>query len=586
MLRTGECDRCVVLEENFKTHQHQNLQLIAKLKNEKNSLEDENRKLHTELQKLKMSRSELHEASPQEEEEGIIPDSPILSSSLPVVNRLKKRKNINKNKHVRYAEMPLPKSNTSLFDEINKEPTRNPGWGEVLVPNTCEMDASQISVSEEVNNDGEEVIAETCGFELLDKRPMKMETSARQQSSTKTRWKHEGRLKSHCSSHSSTLIHSADSTTERSPSLLPSVKRFSEDGSVWKAKRIKQESDHEVQEGNKQGTHEGSDKEEESRHLQPELLNQATSSASNQSVKKELLDIKVQSAQAETSRQKSNVSFVSPTFKKPNSKVKKDADGAGQKGSPLQDLNASHGQPEGKPAEKKHTVENMWSLDPALALSMYDSEWRRDEEMEEEQHLADTDCTWVSHSLLQGQRHNVMDREDNVPGLGMKANDSLDMLFETTANGEYKSFTSSRGGQSQPCDEEEEEEEEEDDDEQDLCENSARQSKARHPTFPHVAVIRKKDERRKLKGTTCKECEIYYAHLPEEEKQKKLSACSRHRFLYIPPCTPENFWEVGFPSTQTCIDRGYIKEDKNPEARLRRRQPLTALFSPKQSQQD
>uniref|UniRef100_A0A3P8SKY8 DNA endonuclease activator Ctp1 C-terminal domain-containing protein n=1 Tax=Amphiprion percula TaxID=161767 RepID=A0A3P8SKY8_AMPPE len=74
--------------------------------------------------------------------------------------------------------------------------------------------------------------------------------------------------------------------------------------------------------------------------------------------------------------------------------------------------------------------------------------------------------------------------------------------------------------------------------------------------------------------------------MPEEEKQKKLSACSRHRFLYIPPCTPENFWEVGFPSTQTCIERGYIKEDKNPQARLRRRQPLTALFSLKQSQQE
>lgn len=30
----------------------------------------------------------------------------------------------------------------------------------------------------------------------------------------------------------------------------------------------------------------------------------------------------------------------------------------------------------------------------------------------------------------------------------------------------------------------------------------------RHPKFAHVAVVRKKDERRKLKGTTCKECEI------------------------------------------------------------------------------
>lgn len=51
----------------------------------------------------------------------------------------------------------------------------------------------------------------------------------------------------------------------------------------------------------------------------------------------------------------------------------------------------------------------------------------------------------------------------------------------------------------------------------------------------------------------------YYAHLPEEEKEKKLSACSRHRFLYIPPSTPENFWEVGFPSTQTCIKRGDLQ---------------------------
>uniref|UniRef100_A0A8C2ZHE6 DNA endonuclease activator Ctp1 C-terminal domain-containing protein n=2 Tax=Cyclopterus lumpus TaxID=8103 RepID=A0A8C2ZHE6_CYCLU len=110
--------------------------------------------------------------------------------------------------------------------------------------------------------------------------------------------------------------------------------------------------------------------------------------------------------------------------------------------------------------------------------------------------------------------------------------------------------------------------------------------KAGRPTFAHVAVIRKKDERRKLKGTTCKECEIYYAHLPEEAKQKKLSACSRHRYLYIPPCTPENFWEVGFPSTQTCIERGYVREEKSPQARTRRRQPLNALFSPKQKQEE
>uniref|UniRef100_A0A674PIR3 DNA endonuclease activator Ctp1 C-terminal domain-containing protein n=2 Tax=Takifugu rubripes TaxID=31033 RepID=A0A674PIR3_TAKRU len=158
------------------------------------------------------------------------------------------------------------------------------------------------------------------------------------------------------------------------------------------------------------------------------------------------------------------------------------------------------------------------------------------------------------------------------------------MLFDTTACGEYKSFNGSQRGQSQLSEEEEEQEEDPEDHETSLRQRNG--NKAQGPTFAHVAVIRKKDERRKLKGTTCKECEIYYAHLPEEEKQKRLSACSRHRFLYIPPSTPENFWEVGFPSTQTCIKRGYIKEDKNPRARPRRRQPLNALFSPKATQEE
>ena len=31
---------------------------------------------------------------------------------------------------------------------------------------------------------------------------------------------------------------------------------------------------------------------------------------------------------------------------------------------------------------------------------------------------------------------------------------------------------------------------------------------SRNPTFAHIAVIRKKDERQKLKGSTCKECDI------------------------------------------------------------------------------
>ncbi|XP_039892123.1 DNA endonuclease RBBP8 isoform X4 [Simochromis diagramma] len=567
-LRAAECDRCSILEENMKNGQQQNLRLLEKLKNERNLLEDENNKLRAELQKLKSSRSESKEASPAEQEEGVIPDSPILPSSLPVVNRLKKQKNNDQMKRVRYAEVPLPQSNNSLFNGLYKDlegATKNPGRAEVLVPNTCEMDASQIS--NDVTEDEEEAaIAETCGLELIEKQQMNLRKAPSQQRSFSTLWKQDVRL-------------NPDSTSKGSPSLLPRIKRFAEGGSVCRAKRVKEGSP-EVQERSQRGLQEDADNQEEGERLQREQISQTAISVSNPSIKKEQLDRKVQSGHNMSTSQKPSASCSSPAFKKPKMKVKLDADG--KKRTPLQDLNASQGQCEAKDADRKHTVEPTWSVDPALALSMYDSEWKGDEEIDERQHhveMADTDCTWVSHSLLQRQREK--DR-DSVFGLGEKANDSLDMMFDTTAYGEYKSCNSSHLGQSQPCDRDDDEEEAIGD----PPEDGACQSKARHPAFAHVAVVRKKDERRKLKGTTCKECEIYYAHLPEEEKQKKLSACSRHRFLYVPPCTPENFWEVGFPSTQTCIERGYIKEEKNPEARLRRRQPLNALFSPKRNKEE
>lgn len=135
---------------------------------------------------------------------------------------------------------------------------------------------------------------------------------------------------------------------------------------------------------------------------------------------------------------------------------------AGRRAKPLQEQNSSRGQQKGKGRECSGTIvtdsikdaaEPTWSIDPALAVSMYDTEevqWH-----DEEQHhgeLADTDCTWISHSVLQ-----------RSAGLGQKANDSLDMLFDTTAYGEYKSFNGSQRGQSQLSDEEEEQGEEEED---------------------------------------------------------------------------------------------------------------------------
>ncbi|XP_061570040.1 DNA endonuclease RBBP8 [Cololabis saira] len=649
-LRAGECQRCAVLEETLKSSQGQNQQQISNLsefypteradhlpkntvcsstdviceifksrkedeltaalqtfvsavvllfkhllrlsvlsvncaESERNDLEDDKTQLQAELQKLEASLLELKEDSSPEQEDGVIPDSPILSSSLPATNRLKKLKHVDKVKHVRYAERPLSVSDKSIFFEPNG--ATKSGRAEVLVPNTCELDVSHIP---EDGNSMEEEIAETCRFELVDKHQKKMELDRNRQTRSKSLWKHDVRLKPYSPSASPTP--GPDSPSERSPSLLASAKRFSQEGSVPRMKRKKGEIDEEVQEGG--------DERKKGKRAQLE--------GSRQIISREELNGKAgnvkENDQTETSNQEPNGPCSSPAFKKPHSKTKGDADG--KKKAPVH----PHGDGELSAASivsQKHlftclmliaeccfpvggtdTVENMWSIDPALTLSVY--EQGGDEEKEEAQHLgdlADTDCTWISHSMLQGRREGTQDRGNAKSRLGEKANDSLDMMFDTTAYGEYKSFNTSHCSQNQPGDEDDDEEEEEEQEfEQDSPEDRPRRGKTGQPTFAHMAVIRKKDERRKLKGTTCKECEVYYAHLPEDEKHKKLTECSRHRFLYIPPSTPENFWEVGFPSTQTCIDRGYIKEEKNPQLRSRRRQPLNALFTPKKQEQE
>lgn len=561
-VRAGECDRCAILEEKLKSSQDQNLAVITKLKNENKNLEDENRKLQAELQRMKTSHADPKDSPLLEQEDGVIPDSPILPNSLPVANKLRKRKHADKSKHVRYAETPLPQKNNSLFNELQKKSDRgekNSGR-EVLVPNTCELDAS-LSPNDVKET---EVIAETCALEAFINPDHKTKLAPNHQST----WKQSAGLRPFSSS--SGRIHSPDSTTERSPSLLPSIKRFSEEGPSCRPKRMKEEGDEEG------GGELGTKAKDESKPVQPEMISQTTTPISKLGFRREQLDIK---DQRETPNQKLCVSFLSPAFKKPLSKVTEETNA---RRTILQDLSTSKKLLQSKDTERKETVEPMWSVDPALALSMYESEQREDEEVEEKQRageLVDTDCTWVSHSMLQRHGDDSQDGEDVKSGLGEKANDSLDMMFDAPTIGEYKSCNYSKLEN-----EDDDEEVKEENDNEDLAETAACHSKSRQPTFAHVAVVRKKDERRKLKGTTCKECDVYYAHLPEEEKQKKLSACSRHRYLYIPPCTPENFWEVGFPSTQTCIERGYIKEDKNPEVRSRRRQPFNALFSPKRSQ--
>ncbi|CAN9506472.1 unnamed protein product [Ophioblennius macclurei] len=541
-LLTGECDKCASLKENYKYSQDQSQQIIIKLENERNALEDKNRELFTELQKMKTQCSD----SFSEQEDGIIPDSPVLTSSLTMGSKLRKHKNIDKKKNIRFTEKPLPWSNRSLFNDPDCS-TKKHGEAEVLVVNTCQEDAPPIS-----NDRVEEVIAETCAFEPLAKQPVKVETTTSQLK------KHNSHLNSSASCRTAAPIQSPDSTTEKMPSRPAASKRSLQAGNST-AKQKKQESDAEH-------IQEAMDTEKENKHKQPELINNGAVFGSDQSFRRKSLIDEVEPGPTRTSSQNPPETCGSPAFKKPYGKFQRAK-------RPLQEnLSTS------KDADMRPLVEPVWSVDPAFALSMYDSE-KRDEEEEQ----ADTDCTWVSHSVLQGRREASQGGGKGVSsqGLGEKAYDSLEMMFDRTVDEEYKSFI----GESQPCHDDDDDDDDDADEEMEEKDHGEPHppDKSGTPTFPHIAVVRKKDERRKLKGTTCKECEVYYSHLPEEQKQEKLAACSRHRFRYIPPCTPENFWEVGFPSTQTCIERGYIKEEKKPRERLRRRRPFSALFSPKNS---
>ncbi|TNN72236.1 DNA endonuclease RBBP8 [Liparis tanakae] len=340
--------------------------------NETESLEDENGKLNAELQKIKISRLEPQQPSSSDHEEGVIPDSPILPSSLPVANKLRKRKDINNIKHVRYAE--IPRANKSLFSVLDKEPVdaaKNPGRAQVLVPNTCELDTSQIS--DDVNLNLEEAVAETCGLELIDNPHMKPETTAGQQSR-----KLGFGLKPHRSSLLCSMFRSPEKTTGKSPSLLQSVKRFSEDGVNNKAKRIKEESEPEDREEDRQGIQEGKDKPKEGKQIQPDLIKGSSTPLSHQSLKKCRVDSKDPSPQSVTCSLKTNGSSPSPAFKKPHVQEKATRDSVGKRRSLQQDLNASHDQSKGREG-RRVKVEPSWSIDPALALSMYDSERRGDE---------------------------------------------------------------------------------------------------------------------------------------------------------------------------------------------------------------
>lgn len=78
--------------------------------------------------------------------------------------------------------------------------------------------------------------------------------------------------------------------------------------------------------------------------------------------------------------------------------------------------------------------------------------------------------------------------------------------------------------------------------------------------FKYVEPVRKKADREKLKGIECKQCKKFYdAVLPNDGGRdtngnlqnfhcEHHDGVSGHRYRYVPPLTPEGFWNIGFDS--------------------------------------
>uniref|UniRef100_A0A8C4S1Z7 DNA endonuclease RBBP8 n=1 Tax=Erpetoichthys calabaricus TaxID=27687 RepID=A0A8C4S1Z7_ERPCA len=157
-LRAGLCDRCAVTEEHMRKKQvefenirQQNLRLITELMNDRNVLQDENKKLCQQLEQL--TKNSMYKfCNPVEntdQEDGVIPDSPIHQISLSMPNRMRRKKDC---RHVRYAEKtPKDSDKTSPSNEIRNFamcPLLQHGDSEdVLAPETCPLDSSAKTTS-------------------------------------------------------------------------------------------------------------------------------------------------------------------------------------------------------------------------------------------------------------------------------------------------------------------------------------------------------------------------------------------------------------------------------------------------------
>uniref|UniRef100_A0A5F9D618 DNA endonuclease RBBP8 n=1 Tax=Oryctolagus cuniculus TaxID=9986 RepID=A0A5F9D618_RABIT len=137
-LRAGLCDRCAVTEERMRKKQQefenirqQNLKLITELMNEKNILQEENKRLLEQLQQ-KMENDQQHQQ---------------LTFSFSGINRLRRKENL----HVQYTEQTHNKVEHSVganeLRKVSKPLThpQHPNENEILVADTCDQSQSPVA---------------------------------------------------------------------------------------------------------------------------------------------------------------------------------------------------------------------------------------------------------------------------------------------------------------------------------------------------------------------------------------------------------------------------------------------------------
>ncbi|XP_042298995.1 DNA endonuclease RBBP8-like isoform X3 [Sceloporus undulatus] len=652
-LRAGLCDRCAVTEEHMKKKQQefenirqQNLKLITELMNERNNLQDENKKISEQLQKMQQKIEEEEQYM-----EGCIPGSPAQSLSLSMVNRMRRKR---ESRHVRYTEQKCTEQ-TGKLHELGKIPLsstqRHAHHGEeILVADTCAPQLSPVSskYNEEVKGECSDkkapfnlaiVVAETLGLDengpqkkaqgdsrknLLHNCPKNSVdnlgfSDLHEDASPPIDW--DSKVPSPVFGASASTKNNLN--TSLSPSLLTTGQKTHISAETCKTK-LKQATLHDVFQPQAKdssskiinGNCLTSKESQEDPCIQEAILKSLSKASPGREcevqIKDEITAFCKPPLPSDALESNISANMKVADDDEPKSKKVRPGLGIGEPASVLQPNPCRMTKTKQSQSEQdKIPLESVqWSIDPGADLSQYKMDVTLIDAKEGSQtrngaETMDIDYTFVSDSILLRMK-NQEQKEADSPRKEKKENANLSEIFDRTSYEEYESYL--EDGKLPGCnnkgsfEEEEEENKEMSIIKKNLQSQGDKQDKTKQKAFvepylksderrsmlldfPHIEVVRKKEERRKLPGHTCKECEIYYADFPDAEKEKKIAICSRHRSRYVPADTPENFWEVGFPSTQMCVERGYIKEDLTPCPRPKRRQPYNVMFSPKGKEQ-